>query len=65
MMLKSIISGKSRKRSSLVTEYIPGQNSLAEEEPQKLYIDSLKSISGDWLRFLREVLGLWGKMILK
>ena len=61
MMLKSIISGeKAGKEVVWLGDTSQEKNSLAEEEPQKLY-RFLKSISGDWLRFLREVLWLWGK----
>ena len=61
MMLKSIISGKKAGKEVVwLQNTSQDKNSLAEEEPQKLY-RFLKSISGDWLRFLREVLWLWGK----
>ena len=61
MMLKNIISGKKAGKEVVwLQNTSQDKNSLAEEEPQKLY-RFLKSISGDWLRFLREVLWLWGK----
>ena len=60
MLKKYYIRKKAGKEVVWLQNTSQDKNSLAEEEPQKLY-RFLKSISGDWLRFLREVLWLWGK----
>lgn len=58
MMAKSIIT---KRKAGKVLE--PTQYTLdlkAEEAPKKLYA-FLKSISGDYLRFIRELIWLWGR----
>ena len=61
MMLKSILKGtKAGKALGKVQMQSADTESSAEKEPQKLY-RFLKSISGSYLRFARELLWLWGQ----
>ena len=64
MMAKSIISGKKAGKRIVIRntdENATSDNSSsAEEEPKKLY-NFLKSISGSFLRFVRELIWLWGR----
>ena len=60
MMLKSILQGKKAgKDLSNVDMDDHVHASTAEEEPKQLY-RFLKAISGSFLRFVRELLWLWG-----
>ncbi|MGL9837144.1 hypothetical protein EB22_01365 [Enterococcus faecium] len=61
MMLNSIIKGvKAGKTLGRIETGTGVQESIAESEPKKLY-RFLKSISGSFLRLVRELLWLWGK----
>lgn len=62
MMAKSIIGGKKAGKRLFIDSHCDSDSdaSKAEEEPQKLY-RFLKSISGDFLRFVRELIWVWGK----
>lgn len=60
MMLKSIIRGdKAGKRLGNMTESKKKDNDAPEQEPKQLY-SFLKTISGHFLRLVRELLWLWG-----
>lgn len=61
MVLKSIIKGiKAGKSLGMIRMGVENQSSTAESEPQKLY-GFLKSISGSFLRLVREILWMLGK----
>lgn len=62
MMIKSIFSRKRAGRSLDINilRNNPAICNVAEEEPEKLY-GFLKRISGDFLRFVRELIWLWGR----
>jgi len=62
MMLKSIFGKEKAGKIIFFSDIYENQinYSGAEEEPKKLYT-FLKSISGSWLRFIRELLWLAGK----
>lgn len=62
MMVKSIVTArKAGKRVEMHTAAEDGNNGeSAEEEPKALYI-FLKSISGSFLRLVRECIWLWGR----
>lgn len=59
MMLNSIIKRK-KAGKVIVQSGIDSNDTTAESEPKKLY-EFLKSISGNILRFIRELLWLFGK----
>lgn len=61
MMLKSIFKKTKAGKALPVREYnIESKNPIAEVEPKKLY-KMLKSVSGPFLRFVREMLWLCGR----
>ncbi len=61
MMLKSIVNGKKAGKTLPLMDYTTRKTeSIGEKEPKKLYT-FLKSISGPFLRLIRETLWILGK----